>query len=103
MTREPARLALVIDHPTQQFARSAADRIHDAGCDRSAPWDFDLLGIQLESALGRPVRGEAYALAGRSIPSDTAAGRGVLSMGVADRASLYHLLPAGAHAYPPLR
>jgi hypothetical protein len=44
VTREPVRLALVMDRTTQQFARSAADRIHDAGCDRSVSWDFDLLG-----------------------------------------------------------
>ena len=62
MTREPIRLALVMDHPAQQFAQalrllaadpevslevhywSVAEHIYDAGFDRQVSWDIDLLG-----------------------------------------------------------
>jgi glycosyltransferase involved in cell wall biosynthesis len=61
MTGEPMRLALVMDHPAQQFARAlrllscesgvalrvyywlVAERTYDAGFDRSVSWDIDLL------------------------------------------------------------
>jgi len=62
MIREPIRVALVMDHPAQQFARglqllaaepdikvavyywSVAETFHDAGFDRMVSWDVDLLG-----------------------------------------------------------
>ena len=58
----PIRVALVIDHPPQQFARalqllarepgvrldvyywSVAERFYDPGFERSVSWDIDLLG-----------------------------------------------------------
>ena len=61
MSPGPVRLALVMDHPAQQFARafqllaaepgirldvyywSAAERFYDAGFKRSISWDTDLL------------------------------------------------------------
>jgi glycosyltransferase involved in cell wall biosynthesis len=61
VTSEPISVALVMDHPAQQFARalqllsdepnlqlqvcywSVADRSYDAGFDRSVSWDVDLL------------------------------------------------------------
>jgi glycosyltransferase involved in cell wall biosynthesis len=62
MTGEPIRVALVMDHPAQQFTRglqllsaepgvqvtvyywSVAKKFHDAGFDRIVSWDVDLLG-----------------------------------------------------------
>jgi glycosyltransferase involved in cell wall biosynthesis len=62
MNREPIRLALVVNHPAQQFAQALrllarepevrlrvyywlmAERIYDAGFDRQVSWDIDLLG-----------------------------------------------------------
>lgn len=62
MTSRPVRIALVMDHPAQQFAQalrllsgelgirlqtyywSAAGRMYDVGFDRSVSWDVDLLG-----------------------------------------------------------
>ena len=62
MSRKPIALALVMDHPAQQFAGalrllsdepdvelrvyywSVAERIYDVGFDRSVSWDIDLLG-----------------------------------------------------------
>ena len=62
MTREPIRLALVMDHPAQQFAQalcllagdpevrlgvhywSVAERIYDAGFDRRSPGTSTSLG-----------------------------------------------------------
>jgi glycosyltransferase involved in cell wall biosynthesis len=62
MIREPIRVALVMDHPAQQFTRGlqlldaepdielavyywlVAETFHDAGFDRMVSWDVDLLG-----------------------------------------------------------
>ena len=62
MTREPVRVALVMDHPAQHFALglqlladepdvrvhvyywSVARQVNDADFDRSISWDTDLLG-----------------------------------------------------------
>lgn len=62
MTRTPIRVAVVMDHPAQQFAQalrllsleeelrlqvyywSVAERMYDAGFDRAISWDIDLLG-----------------------------------------------------------
>jgi glycosyltransferase involved in cell wall biosynthesis len=62
MTGQPIRVALVMDHPAQQFTRglqilsaepgievvvyywSVAKTFHDVGFDRTVAWDVDLLG-----------------------------------------------------------
>ena len=62
MTGGPVDIAVVMDHPAQQFAQalrllsgqpgmrlrvyywSAAERMYDAGFDRTVSWDIDLLG-----------------------------------------------------------
>ena len=62
MSPRPIRVALVIDHPAQQFARAlqllakepgvrldvyywwVAERFYDPGFERSVSWDIDLLG-----------------------------------------------------------
>jgi hypothetical protein len=61
MTRDPIRLALVMDHPAQQFAQAlrllsgepevglrvyywSVAELYDVGFDRPVSWDIDLLG-----------------------------------------------------------
>jgi glycosyltransferase involved in cell wall biosynthesis len=77
MTREPVRVALVMDHPAQHFALglqlladepdvrvhvyywSVARQVNDADFDRSISWDMDLLGGYTSEAppAGRSVSG----------------------------------------------
>lgn len=76
MTRGPVRVAVVMDHPAQQFTRalqllsvergmrvnvhywSVAKRVHDPGFDRPVSWDVDLLGGYASSA---PAPGQSAA------------------------------------------
>jgi hypothetical protein len=86
MTRELVRLALVMDHPTQQFAGLYALSLTGG----RATGGYLLVGPGRSVCAGWPVNSEQHGRGWWCAPW----------MGVADHANFYDLLPADARAFP---